>query len=265
MISTAAHTPTANSIVGTAGGAYLSDFAVDRNTGHSSLTAEIRRLPEAPATNVMEEIRKGIKALFRTGDVVEVRAFHRSGFRSVGRYPLGWDLVRAIQKADLEGNDVYVLLNPTSLPPMPIGPGQSGTKEGDVLRRRFYLLDFDPKREHKIATESQHQAALTQATLAREFMCAEGWTGIVTASSGNGVHLLVPLTPELPNDETAKAIVRRAQRVVADKFNTPEVECDCFCDAARITRAYGTTNHKGRETVDLKWRQSRIINTEEGH
>jgi hypothetical protein len=252
---------TANAVMAIARGAYLSDLAADRNIVHANLSADVGHVHEALETNVTEEIRKGIKALYRTGDIVEVRAFHPAGFCSVGRYPVGWDLVKAIEKADKEGNDVYVLLNPTSLPPIPLASGQSGTKEGDVLRRRHYLLDFDPIREHKIATDAQHAAALKQATLAREDMAARGWGGIVTASSGNGVHLLVPI--DLPNDEASKEIVRLAQRGIARKFNTPAVECECFPDAARITRAYGTLNKKSKETPELKWRRSGILRTEE--
>ena len=207
--------------------------------------------------SMQEEIRKGVKALFRSGDIVEVRAFHPAGFRSVGRYPVGWDLVRAIEKADLDGNNVYYLLNPTGLAPLPIGAGQSGTKEGDVPRRRHFLLDWDPIRTNKISTDEQHQAALDQAVRAREFLVSEGWTGIVTASSGNGVHLLVPV--DLVNTEASKELVRRTQRTIASKFNNDKVECECFCDAARITRAYGTLNRKSRETTELKWRRSGLL------
>jgi len=206
---------------------------------------------------VQEEIRKGIKALYRTGDVVEVRAFHPAGPPSVGRYTVGWELVRAIEKADKEGNDVYYCLNPTSLPPIPLATGQSGTKEGDVPRRRHFLLDFDPIRTHKIASDAQHAAALKQATLARDFMEAKWAVRPTMASSGNGVHLLVPVS--LPNDEPSKEIIRRAQRVIATKFNTDAVECECFPDAARITRAYATLNKKSKETAELKWRRSGLL------
>lgn len=208
--------------------------------------------------NSTEEIRKAIKAIYRAGDIVEVRAFDPVGIRRVGRYPLGWDLVRAIENEDNLGRDVYYVLNPTSLAPLPIAAGQSGVKESDVPRRRHYLLDFDPLRKHKIATDEQHAAAMLQARMARDFMENEwGCDTIIVASSGNGVHLLVPV--DLPNDEASKDLIRRCQRAVASRFSTAEVECECFPDAARLVRAYGTLNKKGKETDALKWRRSRLL------
>lgn len=207
--------------------------------------------------NTTEEIRKGIKALYRAGDVVEVRAFDPTGIRRVGRYAVGWDLARAIEREDTLGRDVYYVLNPSGLSPLPIAAGQSGTKETDVPRRRHFLLDFDPIRKEKIASEAQHQAALAQACAAQQFMTAEGWSGSILASSGNGVHILTPV--DLPNDEPSKELIRRVQRRIAEQFSTAEVEVECFPDAARLVRAYGTINKKGRETAELKWRRSGLL------
>jgi hypothetical protein len=153
---------------------------------------------------------------------------------------------------------VYWVLNPTSLPPFPITANQSGTKEKDVPRRRWFLLDADPIRTDKIATEEQYQAALKQATGARDFMASElEWEGVVMASSGNGVHLLVPV--DLPNDEASKKEIHRAQKCISHRFSTPEVKIECFPDAARLVRAYGSLNKKGQETDTLKWRRSHIL------
>jgi hypothetical protein len=205
-----------------------------------------------------DDIRAGLKEIYRPGDVIEVRAFHPVGYREVGRFELGWKLVKAVERANVNGADVYYVLNPTSLKPQPMTPGSTGTKETDVARRRHFLLDFDPIRDYKIATEAQFQAARLQATKARDFI--EHCSGVraVMASSGNGVHLLVPMC-ELPNDDITKEAIRRAQRSVAAKFNTPEVECECFPDAARLVRAYGSLNKKGRETETLKWRKSGLL------
>lgn len=204
-----------------------------------------------------EEIRRGIKTLYREGDCIEIRTFAKDGTRRVGRYPYGWDVVRALEKEDSLGRDCYYVLNPTALTPLPIGANQSGTKEGDVPRRRHFLLDFDPVREHKIATEEQYLRAWSVATLAQLTLTEEGWNDIIAASSGNGVHLLVPV--DLPNDEPTKLIVRRVQRGIADRFYHSGVEIECFPDAARLVRAYGTVNHKGEETEILKYRKSGIL------
>lgn len=205
-----------------------------------------------------DEIRKAIKLLYRAGDVVEVRAFDPAGVRRVGRYPVGWDLVRVIEREDQLGRSVYIVLNPTSLPPLPIASGQQGTRETDVPVRRHFLIDCDPVRQNKLATDQQHSLAVTQARLAKAFLEGEGFDNIILASSGNGAHLLVPVA-DLPNTPEVKEAIHRTQRVVAQKFSTRDVNIECFADSARLTRAYGTMNRKSPETEVLKWRRSKIL------
>lgn len=206
--------------------------------------------------NVTEEIRKGIKLIFRPGDVVEVRSWLlTNGPRTihVGRYLVGWDLVRAIEKEDQLGREVFYVLNPSGLPTMPTAPGRQGTGDKDVPHRKHFLLDFDPVRTSKHATEEQYQAALKQARGARDFMPAE-WN-VIMGSSGNGVHLLVPI--DLPNDADSRELISRAQSSVAGKFTTAEVKVECFSDASRLVRAYGTFNKKSSDQAN--WRKSGIL------
>ena len=47
-----------------------------------------------------DEIKRGIKTLYREGDVIEIRTFAKDGTRRVGRYPYGWDVVRALERED---------------------------------------------------------------------------------------------------------------------------------------------------------------------
>lgn len=202
-----------------------------------------------------DEIRRAVKAIYRPGDIIEIRSFGPNG-RRVGRYPLGWDIVRAAEKEDTLGQDVYFVLNPTSRPPIPISPG-TGTSETDVPHWRYFLLDFDPIRPIKtMATDEQYQAALLQARMARDFMENLWGTTFITANSGNGVHLLVHV--DMPTTPAAKEAVRRAQRVIADRFTTSDVKVDCFPDAGRLVRAYGTLNKKEIDAQN-KWRRSAIL------
>ena len=85
----------------------------------------------------------------------------------------------------------------------------------------------------------------------------QGYTNIILASTGNGCHLLVPC--ELPNDKESKELICKVQRVVAKLFSTDEVEVECFPDANRLVRGYGTVNRKGHETAKLKYRMSGLI------
>src|SRR5271155_821582 len=204
-----------------------------------------------------DDIRAALKALFRPGDTIEVRAFGPGGIRRVGRYKLGWDLTRAIEQENALC-DVYFCLNPTTLPELPMTDGAQGTREGDVKERRHFLLDFDPIRPYKIATDEEFAAAKLQAELARAIIQAHmGGLSPIMASSGNGVHLLVPIN--MPNTPEVKERIKAYQKVIAKHFSTDKVVCECFPDAARITRAYGTFNKKAPETATLKWRRSGLL------
>ena len=207
--------------------------------------------------SISEDIRAAIKAIYRKGDMVEVRAFGPGGIRRVGRYEFGWDLAKAIE-AENALCDVYYCLNPTSLSALPMTDGAQGTREGDVPWRQHFLLDFDPIRPYKIATDEEFAAAKLQAELARAVIQAHmGGAAPIMASSGNGVHLLVPI--DMPNTPEVKERIKNYQKTRATKFSTPKVVCECFPDAARITRSYGTLNNKAPETPTHKWRRSGLL------
>jgi hypothetical protein len=204
-----------------------------------------------------DDLRAAIKAIYRPGDVVELRAFGPGGIRRVGRFKFGWELVDATEAENVVC-DCYWTLNPTSLPPSPMTDGGQGTREGDVPWRRFFLLDFDPIRPYKIATDEEFAAAKLQAELARAVIQAHmGGTAPIMASSGNGVHLLVPI--DMPNDPKHKELIKGYQKFIAKQFSTNKVVCECFCDAARITRAYSTYNRKAPETATHKHRRSGLL------
>jgi hypothetical protein len=205
-----------------------------------------------------EAVRTTIKRLYRKGDTIEVRSFDKFGEKYVGRYKYGTAVLDAIQALeDAKDHDIYLVLNPTSKEETPLLRHGLGTWEQEVPWWRWFLLDCDPIREYKIATEEQFQAALKAARKAKAWLEGYGYSDIVLASSGNGVHLLVPC--EQPNTPETKRMVRSVQRAVADWFSNSMVEIECFNDANRLVRCYGTTNSKGVETDALKHRKSGII------
>jgi hypothetical protein len=205
-----------------------------------------------------EPIKTAITVLFKKGDIIEVRAWDKQHNVYTGRYTRSKKLMEHIKLWNDEC-DVYYVLNPVGdkhgLRDM--SKGGLCTWEPDVPWRRYFLLDFDPKRDCKIATHDQWLAAFDAAHRAKVWLESFGFKGIILASSGNGCHLLVPC--ELPNNSEGKEIVRKVQRIVSDKFSTANVECECFPDANRLVRAYGTVNMKGAETETLKHRMSEIL------
>lgn len=205
-----------------------------------------------------EPIKTALMPLYKKGDLIEVRAWDKQHNVYTGRYTRCKKLLEDIKLLN-EDCDVYCVLNPVGDKHglRDLSRGGLCTWEQDVPWRRLFLLDFDPKRECKIATPEQFIAAFDAACKAKTWLESFGFKGIILASSGNGCHLLVPC--ELPNDAEGKEIVRKVQRIVANRFSTADVECECFPDANRLVRAYGTLNRKGTETVDLKHRQSEIL------
>ena len=210
-------------------------------------------------SSAKDELKRAVKLLFKKGDIIEVRAWDKNHAVFTGRYNYGTKLIDVLEIFDEEGCDCYYVLNPVGdkhgLRDM--SSGGLCTWENDVPFRRRFLLDFDPKRENKIATDYQWDDAYNTAVRAKAWLQSYGYRGIILASSGNGCHLLVPCN--LPNDSASKELVRKVQRAVSEKFSTATVECECFPDANRLVRAYGSTNKKGTPTEGMQHRLSGII------
>lgn len=237
-----------------------------------------------------EGIKAGLRALFQKGDTIQVLVTDTPG-PMTGRFAFDTSCSNALDALDGKGNCFYVL-NPTALPLAKLQAGGEATKEHEVATRRSFLLDCDSVRDyirdeagnpkvfpvlnknkeplldkagnprttlkrHKIATDAEFAAALSAAREAKAWLESYGWTGITIASSGNGAHLLVPCY--LPNDAESKRLVRAVQLACSLKFETAEGKVECFDDADRNVRAYGTLNMKGEETPERKHRRSGII------
>jgi DNA primase len=155
--------------------------------------------------------------------------------------------------------DLYYVLNPVSLPASQMKEYNFGAKKRDVPWRRWFLLDGDPVRISKIATQEQFDAAREAVLRAKAWLESRGWSNIVVASSGNGCHLVVPC--DLPNNKESEHLVKTVQHAVSKQFSSERVVIECFPDADRITRAYGTLNRKGEEDAarGLLHRRSGII------
>lgn len=208
----------------------------------------------------MRDIRKALDLLFRPGDIVEVRALHPPEVPAVGRIPYGDGLEHVLETYDKWGDyDLYYVLNPVSLPASHMKEYNFGAKKHDVPHRRWFLLDGDPVRASKIATEEQFDAARDAMLRAKAWLESRGWSNIVAASSGNGCHLVVPC--DLPNTKESEHLVKTVQHAVSQQFSNEHVLIECFPDADRITRAYGTLNRKGEEDParGLVHRRSGII------
>lgn len=132
------------------------------------------------------------------------------------------------------------------------------TKDKDISRRQWMMIDFDPKRETN--TPSTKEELKSAEILMREvldFLSEYGFSRPVKAMSGNGYHLLYSI--DLENNPENDSLIRNFLKVLSDKFTTENVEIDKTThNASRITKLYGTISCKGKHSDERPYRFSYI-------
>ncbi len=227
-----------------------------------------------PRTSPLEEIRRSIELLYLAGEVAELRAFGKR------KTYAGWfddhdKLAEHIAELDAKGFDCYVTMNPCHCALLgrvdneviEVDPKRSPlTSDTDVERRRWVLIDFDPKRPSKVsATDEEVSAALSRAAEVKTYLENRGCDGIALATSGNGVHMLVPV--DLPNDQDSRALIEGFLKALSFKFSDDDVEVDeSTFNAARITKPYGVMARKGSDVprIGRVHRRSKLVEVPQG-
>jgi hypothetical protein len=157
------------------------------------------------------EIVRAIRILFEPNQVVEVRVPSKFGAVS-GYFDDRKKLTKAIKRLSDKGDQaaVYITLNPCHNGVLARRSENSlhevvkeTTSDADIVRRRWLLIDFDPKRPGGVsATTPEKQAAREAMLVVRRWLHRQGWAQPVVADSGNGFHLLYRV--DEPNDEDTK-------------------------------------------------------------
>ena len=142
---------------------------------------------------------------------------------------------------------------------MNLGYKTPTTGDGDVLSRRWLPIDLDPVRPSGVSsTDEEHDAAIIRAEQVAAWLKEQGFPEPVRADSGNGAHLLYRI--DLPNDETATALVKGCLVILDTLFSDEKVMVDpANFNAARIWKLYGTISRKGDNTTERPHRRSRLI------
>ena len=210
-------------------------------------------------------IDRAVEVLYEPGAVVELRAFGERGTVS-GYFADREALIREAERLDASGHAVYLTLNEVNPDLLARASNRARkvfrdptTSDNDIVRRRWFPLDFDPKRPSGVsATDTEKKEALRRAREVREYLRTRGWPEPVVADSGNGAHLLYRL--DLPNDRRALEVVRGALEALSFSFSDEVVEVDTSVhNAARIWKAYGSTARKGDDTPDRPHRRSELL------
>ncbi len=151
----------------------------------------------------MKEISRAVDALFAPEQVVELRTF-ANGRTFSGYYSDHEKLAEDAAKKEEAGHELYVTAN--EINPALLGRAANRirqvykdplTSDTDVDRRRWLLIDVDPKRPAKISsTDEEKQEAQQLAREIRRWLREQGWSEPYAADSGNGYHLLYPIDLE---------------------------------------------------------------------
>jgi hypothetical protein len=205
-----------------------------------------------------EQIAGWLKVLVEPDSTVEMRILYASGAPHVRHYASD-DLLTMARDAVRLGKvatGVYWLLNP-----LPVEWCGSPATDADITRRRWLLVDCDPKRKGKVSsTDAEKDAARAKMVAVDAHLADVGWPAPIIADSGNGWHLLYLI--DLPADDGG--LVHQVLKALARLFDDEAVSIDVKVgNASRICKLYGTVAAKGEPTTERPHRLSQIVTVPE--
>ena len=210
--------------------------------------------PQPPREVSIEQIVEWLCVLVAPASVVEMRVIANEGRTTSQFYqPKNFrQMARDAVEKGKAAKGVYFTLNP--LPRDQSTPA----KDVDVRRRRWMLVDFDPKRKGTVSsTDSEKRLSRRKMLQVKKHLSDQGWPEPVIGDSGNGWHLVYRI--DLPNNDTSKSLVNNSLKALAKRFSDEAVDIDTKVgNAARICKLYGTVARKGESTADRPHSVSRL-------
>ena len=136
---------------------------------------------------------------------------------------------------------------------------KSTTTDGDIIRRRFVLIDLDPNRAAGIsASDEEFEKAHLKAVDIYRYLSNQGFHEPIITTSGNGYHCYVAC--DMPNDDEHNEIIKRFLQSLSKIFSDDAVEIDeKVFNPARIDKLIGTWAKKGADSQERPWRIAKII------
>ena len=219
-------------------------------------------------SDAFEQMRRAAEMIMEPGSVHELRIPKAGREKTIsGYFDHPSKLAECAAELDATGKyaGVYITLNPCNPALLArccnrVRPyAEITTSDHDILKRRWILIDCDPKRPAGISsTYKEHGRAISSACGAWDDLRGAGFGDPVVADSGNGGHLLYRL--DLLNDQHATDLVQRVLGGVAARCAPDDVDIDLTVyNAARICKLYGTMARKGDSTPDRPHRPSCIL------
>lgn len=129
--------------------------------------------------------------------------------------------------------------------------------DGDVLRRRWLLVDADPVRISGVSSTDAEKAMAKDVILqVRGCLGGCGWPEPILADSGNGYHLLYRI--DLPAEDDG--LVKQVLVALAQRFDNDAAKIDRqVFNPGRIVKLYGTLVRKGDDVPDRPHRWSGML------
>ena len=218
------------------------------------------------------ELEQALGAFVAPGEVFELRLLHNGRKRiDSGYFDHPAHAATAIAALQEPYAGIYFTPNPVN-PDIAarsynrIAPWASiTTLDGDVLERRWLLVDIDPDRPAGISsTDIERASALKLANTIANSLELEGWPRPYINSSGNGAHLMYGFKE--PNNEFVRDETARFLKLLNARFkaNGCSVDTTVF-NAARIWRVPGTWSRKGDSTPNRPHRKATILDRPAGN
>jgi hypothetical protein len=241
--------------------------------------------PPPVAPFPIEQIAAWLRLFLAPGQVTELRCLRATD--KGGQVHCGWydyahleDLAREayLSSKDDEWQGVYFVPNPVNPDLLARRPNQAArpapktglTRNKDVARRRWLLVDIDPTRaaghQDDSASDAEKAAAREVLNAVRAGLAAHGWPAPVVIDSGNGWHLYYALPAAYADpDPENKGVVRALVKLLAACHSDAAATVDgSVFSAGQLMKVPGTVARKGRASVDRPHRTAAVVEVPAG-
>ena len=223
-----------------------------------------------PAAVDLQEIARTLRMFVQPGGIGEVRVGEYNGIKRFGVY-FDYDQIdevtRMITDYSQTAKAVHVVMNELVAETLDGRPRPRLTqvfvltRNIDVARRRWLLIDFDPQspeRGKDSATNAEKTVALARMRACLAWLLDHGFSPPIWCDSGNGWHLLFRI--DLPNDQVSSNLVKAFLLALSDRFSDDQVTLDKVVhNVGRITKCYGSVSRKGEHSPERPHRASRVL------
>ena len=229
--------------------------------------------PEVPKRIDLADVQKAHQILHAPGQQVEIRVLIKDGYSMLGRFDNVAKMFEWLLAADHDPNVTAIWWTIQELSPESAPNNlerRYGSKNESMARRRWIFVDVDrAKKKDAPASNDRPASGEELAALESRFQVVLGWleehgiTPSLTAMSGNGYHLFVPVD-NWPNDAEHENLAKAFIRTLNTKFSDEKVNIDvATAHAGRLAKVPGTVSRKGDETSERPYRVSHVVNASE--